>query len=160
MRLTLILNLLLNCLRLLLTLITMTPHSDIPPGSVLDNIMRGHNCPRSPTTPFKFPFYNPLALRPMSPAIPDSANDKPLPFPLLSASVIQVIMIPRVSGIKGNCRSTVQIKSTDWFLMDAGANICLTGDLSILANAVDIPPLPITVALNGNSSSLDDCCTN
>ncbi len=43
--------------------------------------------------------------------------------------------------------------------MDAGANICLTGDLSILANAVDIPPLPITAALNENGSSLDDCCT-
>ncbi len=43
--------------------------------------------------------------------------------------------------------------------MDAGANICLTGDLSILADAVDIPPLPITVALDGNGSSLDDCCT-
>ncbi len=43
--------------------------------------------------------------------------------------------------------------------MDAGANICLTGDLSILADVVDIPPLPIMVALNGNGSSLDDCCT-
>ncbi len=43
--------------------------------------------------------------------------------------------------------------------MDAGANICLMGDLSILANAVDISLLHITVALNGNSSSLDDCCT-
>jgi hypothetical protein len=43
--------------------------------------------------------------------------------------------------------------------MDAGANICLTGDLSILANAANIPPLPITVALNGNGSTVDDCCT-
>jgi hypothetical protein len=40
--------------------------------------------------------------------------------------------------------------------MDAGANICMTGDLSILADVVDIPPLPITVALNRNSTSLDD----
>jgi hypothetical protein len=43
--------------------------------------------------------------------------------------------------------------------MDAGANICLTGNLTILANAVDIPPLPITVALNGNETTADDCCT-
>ena len=43
--------------------------------------------------------------------------------------------------------------------MDASANICLTGDLSILADAVDIPPLPITVVLSGNGSSLDNCCT-
>jgi hypothetical protein len=43
--------------------------------------------------------------------------------------------------------------------MDAGANICLTGDLDILADAVDIPPLPIMVALNGSGSLVDDCCT-
>ena len=43
--------------------------------------------------------------------------------------------------------------------MDAGANICLTGDLEILADVVDIPLLPITVALNGNGASVDDCCT-
>ena len=43
--------------------------------------------------------------------------------------------------------------------MDAGTNICLPGDLSILADAVDIPLLPITVALNGNGSSLNNCCT-
>jgi hypothetical protein len=43
--------------------------------------------------------------------------------------------------------------------MDAGANICLTGDLTILADAVDIPPLPITVTLHGDTSTVDDCCT-
>jgi hypothetical protein len=134
------------------------PHSDIPPGSVLDNIMRGPNCSWSPTTPFEFPFYTCLALRPTSPAIPGSTYDNPLPFPLPSASVFWVVVTPWVFGIKGNSRSTIQIKSTDWSLMDAGTNICLMGDLSILADAVDIPPLPITVALNGNSTSLDDCC--
>ena len=74
-----------------------------------------------------------------------------------SASVIRMIVNPRVFGIKGDCRASVQIK--DWSLMDAGANICLTGDLTILANAVDISPLPITVALNGNKPTVDDCCT-
>jgi hypothetical protein len=43
--------------------------------------------------------------------------------------------------------------------MDAGTNICLMGDLSILADAVDIPLLPITAAINGNGSSQDNCCT-
>jgi hypothetical protein len=43
--------------------------------------------------------------------------------------------------------------------MDAGANICLTGNLSILANVVTIPPLSITVALNDKGSTFDDCCT-
>jgi hypothetical protein len=74
-----------------------------------------------------------------------------------SASNIRVVVTPRVFGIKDDCHSLVQVN--DWSLMDAGANICLTGDLGILANAVDIPPLPITVALNGSGSSVDDCCT-
>jgi hypothetical protein len=121
--------------------------------------MRGHNHPWSPTRPFKFPFYNPLVLHPTSPAIPDSTNYKPLPFPLPSASIIWVVVTHRVFKIKGASQSTVQIKSTDWSLTDVCSNICLTGDLSSLANAVDILLLPITVALNGNGTSLDDCCT-
>jgi hypothetical protein len=68
-----------------------------------------------------------------------------------------VVVTPRDFGIKDDSRSSVQIK--EWSLMDAGANICLTGDLGILADAIDIPLLPITVALNGNGSSVDDCCT-
>jgi hypothetical protein len=66
-------------------------------------------------------------------------------------------MTPRIFGIKDDSRSSVQVK--EWSLMDVGANICLTGDLGILAYAVVIHPLPITVALNSNGSSGDDCCT-
>jgi hypothetical protein len=52
----------------------------------------------------------------------------------------------------------VMLKS-DWTLIDAGANICLTSDISLLADAVFIPPVPITDALHGNSSSsFDNCC--
>jgi hypothetical protein len=43
--------------------------------------------------------------------------------------------------------------------MDAGANICLTGNLDILADAIDIPPLAIAVALHGDNTSFDDFCT-
>jgi hypothetical protein len=42
--------------------------------------------------------------------------------------------------------------------MDGGAYICITGDLSLLLDLVDIPPMPITVAISGEVS-LDDCCT-
>ncbi len=134
------------------------PHSDISPGSVLDNIMRGHNCPWSPSTPFEFPFYNHLALHPRSPAIPDSINDKPL---------IPTTFGQRHSGghdtsglwDQGQQAVNSSNQSTDWSHMDAGTKICLTGDLSILADVVGIPLLPIMVALNGNGSSLDDCCT-
>ncbi len=41
---------------------TAAPY-DIPPGSIIDNIIKSHDHPQSPTTPFEFPFYTPLALR-------------------------------------------------------------------------------------------------
>ena len=43
-------------------------------------------------------------------------------------------------------------------LIDGGANICITGDLDSLFDVVAIPPLSISVAMEG-ASSLDDCCT-
>ena len=43
--------------------------------------------------------------------------------------------------------------------MDGGANICITGDVLNLVSVVDIPPMPIDVALAGSEISLDDCCT-
>jgi hypothetical protein len=43
--------------------------------------------------------------------------------------------------------------------MDGGANICVTGNLSSLVGIVDIPPMPITVALAGDDTSMDYCCT-
>jgi hypothetical protein len=71
---------------------------------------------------------------------------------------MRVVAWPWVFGIKNNICLTVMLKS-DWTLMDTGANICLTGDTSLLADAVSISPLPITVALHGNcSSSFDDFC--
>jgi hypothetical protein len=77
---------------------------------------------------------------------------------LPTASVIRVVARPWVFGIKDDSQSTVTLKSA-WTLMDAGANICLTGDLSILADVLTVPPLLITVALNGKGSTFDDCCT-
>jgi hypothetical protein len=43
-------------------------------------------------------------------------------------------------------------------LIDGGANICITGDMDSLFNVVAIPPLSISVAVEG-ASSIDDCCT-
>ena len=43
-------------------------------------------------------------------------------------------------------------------LMDGGANICITGILSLLVGVKTIPPLPISVATTSGSFSLDDCC--
>jgi hypothetical protein len=44
-------------------------------------------------------------------------------------------------------------------MVDGGANICFTGNLSLLVNVVDIPPLPILVAVEGDGTSMADCCT-
>jgi hypothetical protein len=116
---------------------------DTPPGSIIDNILKSQEHPTPPTTPFEFPFYTPLTLH----ATPSDHTDTTTTIFPPSASVIRVVVTPRVFGIKDHSRSSIQIK--EWLLMDAGANICLTGDLGILADAVDIPLLPITVALNG-----------
>ena len=48
--------------------------------------------------------------------------------------------------------------ATPGSLIDGGANICITGDLTSLFDVVAIPPLSISVAVEGDSS-IDDCCT-
>jgi hypothetical protein len=43
--------------------------------------------------------------------------------------------------------------------MDGGANICVMGDILSMVSVVNIPPMPISVALAGTDVSDDDCCT-
>jgi hypothetical protein len=43
-------------------------------------------------------------------------------------------------------------------LIDGGANICITGDIDSLFDVVEIPPLPIFVAVEGDLS-INNCCT-
>jgi hypothetical protein len=47
--------------------------------------------------------------------------------------------------------------ATPGCLIDGGANICIMGDLDSLFDVVAIPPLSISVAVEG-TSSIDDCC--
>jgi hypothetical protein len=44
-------------------------------------------------------------------------------------------------------------------MVDGGANICLTGTLSLLVEIVSIPPMPISVAVEGAGASIANCCT-
>jgi hypothetical protein len=44
-------------------------------------------------------------------------------------------------------------------MVDGSSNVCVTGDLGILLNVIDISPIAILVALDGGPSSLDDCIT-
>ena len=85
----------------------------------------------------------------------------PRPF----GSVHRVTSNPRVLGFHGGARSYARINltalaksATTGSLIDGGANICITGDLNSLFDVVAIPPLSISVAVEGDSS-IDDCCT-
>ncbi len=44
-------------------------------------------------------------------------------------------------------------------MVDGGSNVCITGDLQCLVNIVNIPPIPITVVLEGGPWMLDDYIT-
>jgi hypothetical protein len=120
-----------------------TPSCDVtqPPGFIINHIASDRFRPRSPNTPFKFLFYTPSTLN----TILDSATPDVAPLP--SASVICVVARPQVFGIKNNSGLTVKLQSV-WALMDAGAKICLTGNLDILANAIDIPTLHGNITSN------------
>jgi hypothetical protein len=80
---------------------------------------------------------------------------------LVSDSVIRVAGCPRVFGLQLDSHSSVttQQSGSTSSLIDGGANICVTGDLSIMVGIVDIPLLPITVAIKDSDTSVDDCCT-
>ena len=81
------------------------------------------------------------------------------------SSVHRVVTCPRVLGFQGGGRSYARINLTAVTpsaplgrLIDGGANICITGNLDSLFDVVAIPPLSISVAVEG-ASSIDDCCT-
>ena len=142
-----------NTLGSLPTVCTVSPHptrppaeppptpSITPPGSLYDIITR----PDSPTS------IN-ANLECLSTLASDQRN-----FNLFSPppdAVTNNYSRPRIFGLRRDGPSPVVAQ-----LIDGGANICITGDVSCLVHTVDIPPMPITVATAGDDISLDDCCT-
>jgi hypothetical protein len=116
------------------------------------------DCAPPPTTQFEFPL-DPVADKYYARIIAG------LPEILSTMDIVtRVIGRPRVCGLLGDSRSTIwvmllashQVISS---MVDGGANICLTGILSLLVDVVDIPPLPILVAVRGAGISMADCCT-
>jgi hypothetical protein len=99
----------------------------------------------------------------------DALHDMPHPsvlrlaelpnLPSVMDSVKRVMGSPRVFGLRRNSSSYVQVRKTLDTLIDGGANICLTGDLNLLVDVVEIAPLPISLAVTGDNSKLDDSCT-
>jgi hypothetical protein len=85
--------------------------------------------------------------------------------PCSFGSVHRVVTCHRVLGFWGNGRSYARINLTAMstaappgHLIDGGANICITGDIDSLFDVVEIPPLPISVAVEGDLL-INDCCT-
>jgi hypothetical protein len=116
--------------------------------------------PAPPQTPIKFPFDMTTAL-----TAPHMDKDL-LPFEPMD-SVTHIVGLLRVCGLKCNndmvawvTPLTVAMDEIDNpSLMGGGANICITGILSLLVDIEMIPQLPILVTTTSGSISLDDCCT-
>jgi hypothetical protein len=76
-------------------------------------------------------------------------------------SITHIISSPRVYGITGKDATAVKFtpSGTSCLLIDGGSNICVTGNLQLLLDLVDIPPIAISVALDGPPSSFNDTIT-
>ena len=137
------------------------PAPDASTGSLWAHLLQDPSRPHSPSTPFEFPWGPDNQHMPPASAVgPLVLRHADLPaFPSIMDSITRVVGSPRVFGLKNDSSSYVQVRRTSTSLVDAGANICLTGDLNLLVDVVEIPPLPISVAVQGDSPSLDDCCT-
>ena len=131
------------------------PHS-FPVGSIADD--KDITRPNSPITPFEFPF------DPTVDQYFDSVIATLPDFPSTMDSMTCVITNPHVCGLNGNSRSRVWTMPTGTgqhfsSMVDGDANICLTGTLSLLVDTISIPPMPISVAVEGAGASIADCCT-
>jgi hypothetical protein len=128
----------------------MDLHERLLPCSLMDKFMR----PPSPTT-----ITTMLDLR--KDQVMESIMAQMSEAPSILDSVTHVVCSPRVCGVRGDDGPSVQImrvteSTANGNLIDGGSNVCITGDLNILLNVVDIMPIDILVALNRKLSSLDD----
>jgi hypothetical protein len=81
--------------------------------------------------------------------------------PTSVASVTYVSASHRVCGLTSTDTSSVRLVPPDNScpLIDGGSNICVTGNTNLLVDSVDIPPVTISVALEGGLSSFNDTIT-
>jgi hypothetical protein len=117
---------------------------DCPPGCLIDSLCQT-------TSPITVG----VDLRTATPETPDLADLSLLP-PHLD-SVTHVVCSPRICGLHRDHWSSITLKHN--CMIDGGSNVCVTGDLNSLLDAVDIAPITISVALEGTPSSYDDCIT-
>ena len=74
-------------------------------------------------------------------------------------SVTRVLGSLCIFGLRTDCSLNAQVRQTSATLIDGDANTCLTGDLNLLVDVVEILSLPILVAINGEEPHIDDSCT-
>ena len=90
---------------------------------------------------------------------PCSLRNSPI-FSSVMDSVTPVVGSPHLFGLRTDCSLYAQVKRTSATLIDGGTNICLTSNLNLLLVDVDeIPPLPISVAINREEPHIDNSCT-
>jgi hypothetical protein len=136
--------------------LSLSGYSHHPEGSLFHRLM--NDTPISPQLPFD---HLPDRWDTMAPVFLSDSPRGPRSF----GSVSRIVTCPRVLWFQGGGRSYARINltalappATPGRLIDGGANICITGDLDSLFDVVTIPPLAISVAVEG-TSSIDDCCT-
>jgi hypothetical protein len=84
-------------------------------------------------------------------------------FRSIADSVTHITCNPWICGLRGDPASGAQVLGGANFcdgMIDGNSNICVTGDLAALVDDVfDIPPVAISVAIEGSPASFDDCIT-
>ena len=124
-----------------------------PPCSLIDNFMR----PPSPTSvTTKINLRDDQEMATIVSELPEE--------PSILDSVTHVVCSPRVCGLRDDDKSSVKLmqvtnSKTTGHLVDGGSNICVTGDIGILLDVTNIPPINISVALSGDFPSLNDRIT-
>jgi hypothetical protein len=73
-------------------------------------------------------------------------------------SITQICRQSRVFGFN-DCHFVQCMLASNRYLMDSGANICITNSLAHLIDAVDITPFTFSLKRNGTMHSVDNCCT-
>jgi hypothetical protein len=94
----------------------------------------------------------------------DSALAELLQRPSIFDSITHVVCTLHICGIHGDLVSNVRIlqvlaPNKSNCMVDGGSNVCITGNLGILLDVININPVTILVALDGGLLSSDDCIT-
>ncbi len=139
---------------------TYCPGAAFPVGSLLDLLV--HDSPSSSIS-------NSLLVNDGRDATDDRSRSLQYEHPSEAPPFSSITRMLACSRVLGFCQDSIMsyariartagtpVGSSE-SLVDGGANICVTGNIALLSDVISIPPLPISVALHGEST-MDDCCT-